>query len=874
LGPTEVKGVAQPINIYEVIATGSLHGHFDLAVRRGLTKFVGRQSELKQIAHALELARGAHGQIIAVVAEAGTGKSRLSYEFKATLAADCKVLEAYSVSHGKASAWLPVLALLHNYFGIQEVDDPVIRREKLRAALTTLDPALSETQSYLFTLLAIPENPDPIAHMDAQVKRRRTLEALKRIVLRESLKQPIVVIFEDLHWVDDQTQALLDLLADGIGNARVLMLVNYRPEYRHEWGNKSYYSQLRLDALGRESAAEMLSTILGDGVELNPLKRLIIERTEGNPFFIEEMVQALFDEGTIVRNGAVKLARSLSQMRLPPTVQGILASRIDRLPPAHKELLGTLAVIGRVSSLALIRRVAKRPDGKLEPMLAALQAGEFIYEVPAAAGIEYTFKHTLTQEVAYNSLLIEKRKELHERTAQAIESAFADQLNDHLTGLAYHYSRTDNASKAVEYLVQVGQQAIQRSAHAEAISNLNSAISRVHGLPDSRDRAQRLVRLELTRARALAITGQTSEVEQAFLRAREVSEHLDFTEELSSALLGLCGQYLAHGKFPTVYELAGEVERRAESAEDQGPLTVAIGIMGVAEYEMGDFLQARNHLETAISHYDRRHDKPVGVRTVYSPEVATRYYAGAALWYLGYPEQAVRRSNEAVALAQELSNPLDLASAGFAAGHLHLLRGEALAAQEIAERTIMLCSEQGLTYWLARARRLRAWALIEQGSTEESIAQVQNDFGSPGTIWKKLVGRHDRVQLIEAWIRIARRNPGCGAVGEMLAVANGNENDYLAADIYRLKGELQAGEGDTGVSEAESCFRRSINIAQKQSAKSIELRATTSLARLWASFGRCDEARATLAEIYNWFTEGFDTVDLKEAKALLEELSV
>jgi class 3 adenylate cyclase len=317
LGLIEVRGVAEPVNVYEVIGAGPLHGHFELAVRRGLTKFVGREGELKQMAHALELVHGGHGQIVAVVAEAGTGKSRLFYEFKTMLPADCKVLEAYSVSHGKASAWLPVLALLHDYFGIRETDDPSTRRDKLRAALATLDPALSDTQSYLFSLLAIAESPDLFAQMDPQVKRKRTLDALKRIVLRESLKQPIVIIFEDLHWIDDQTQTLLDLLADGIGNARALMLVNYRPEYRHEWGNKSYYSQLRLDPLGRENTAEMLATLLGDGVELNPLKRLIVERTEGNPFFIEEMVQALFDQGAIVRNGAVKVARSLSQVRLP-----------------------------------------------------------------------------------------------------------------------------------------------------------------------------------------------------------------------------------------------------------------------------------------------------------------------------------------------------------------------------------------------------------------------------------------------------------------------------------------------------------------------------------------------------------------------------
>src|SRR5712664_3989543 len=440
LGPTEVKGVEEPINVYEVIGVGPLHGHFDLAVRRCLTKFVGRESELKQMARALELARGGHGQIIAVVAEAGTGKSRLFYEFKVILPAECKVLEAYSVSHGKASAWLPVLELLYGYFGIEEAEDKARRRAKIETRISALDPALSDTLPLLYTLMGLHEGADPIAQMDPQIKRRRTLDAIKRVILRESLNQPTVVIFEDLHWIDGETQALLDLLADGIANARVLLLVNYRPEYRHEWGNKSYYAQLWLDALGRESAAEMLSTLLGEGVELNLLKRLVIERSEGNPFFIEEMVQGLFDDGALIRNGQVKIARPLSQLRLPSTVQGILASRIDRLPAEQKELLQTLAVIGRESLLGLLKKVVSRTEAQLQRMLGELQAGEFIYEQPATGDIAYVFKHALTQEVAYNSLLIERRKLLHEWIGYAIESLYASLLEDHLAELAHHYS--------------------------------------------------------------------------------------------------------------------------------------------------------------------------------------------------------------------------------------------------------------------------------------------------------------------------------------------------------------------------------------------------------------------------------------------------
>jgi len=383
LGPTAIKGLNAPVEVYEVVRAGPLRTHFQLAARRGLTRFVGRERELEQMKCALELARSGHGQLIAVVAEAGTGKSRLFYEFKAALPAESKLLEAFSVSHGKASAWLPVLELLRGYFGLRDADDPTTRREKVCSALAALDPVLGEVLPYLLGLLGIQEGADPLAEMDAQIRRRRTLEAIKRIILRESLEHALVVIFEDLHWIDSETQALLDLLAASGAGARLLLLVNYRPEYRHEWSGRGHYLQLRLDPLGGENAAAMLATLLGGSAELAPLKRLIAERTGGNPFFIEEMVQALFDEGALVRNGAVKVARSLSQLRLPPTVQGILASRIDRLSAEQKELLQTLAVIGRESPLGLIKKVASTSDARLERMLADLQTSEFIYEQPA-----------------------------------------------------------------------------------------------------------------------------------------------------------------------------------------------------------------------------------------------------------------------------------------------------------------------------------------------------------------------------------------------------------------------------------------------------------------------------------------------------------
>jgi len=301
LGATNVQGVSEAVNVYEVTGLGPLRTRLQRAVGRGLTKFVGRQREMDALKHAAEQAKGGRGQIVAAMAEPGVGKSRLFFEFKATSQSGWMVLETVSVSHGKASAYLPVIDLLRSYFDISPGDDER-KREKVAGGLSMLDPSLDDTRPYLFSLLRIIEGDDPLAQMDGQIKKRRTLEAIKRL-LRESLNQPLLVILEDLHWIDEQTQELLNLLADSIGTAKILLLLNYRPEYSHQWGNKTYYTQLRLDPLGRDSAAEMLSALLGDAVELGPLKRLVTERTEGNPFFMEEMVQTLFDQGVLVRNG-------------------------------------------------------------------------------------------------------------------------------------------------------------------------------------------------------------------------------------------------------------------------------------------------------------------------------------------------------------------------------------------------------------------------------------------------------------------------------------------------------------------------------------------------------------------------------------------
>jgi len=467
LGLTRVKGVSELINVFEVTGLGPLRTRLQRSAGRGLTKFVGREPEMEVLKRSAEQARAGHGQIVAAMAEAGTGKSRLFFEFKAVSQSGWMVLETFAVAHGKAAAYLPLIDLLHGYFGIDAGDDSRKRREKVAGKIAILDRALEDALPFLFGLLGIVEGDDPLAQVDGQVRKRRTLDAIKRMLLRESLNQPLMVIFEDLHWIDEQTQDFLNLLADSIGTAKVLLLLNYRPGYSHQWHSKTYYTQLRLDPLGRESAGEMLAALLGDSDDLAALKRLIIEKTEGTPFFMEEMVQALLEEGALVRNGTVKLTRPLAELKIPPTVQAILAARIDRLPSDAKELLQTLAVIGREFPLALIRAVIAKSDDELDRLLDDLQLGEFIYEQPTVADPEYIFKHALTQEVAYNSVLVERRKVLHERIGAALEALYASSIDDHLVELAHHYGRSANVDAAVQYLTSAGKQKMEEARRVE-----------------------------------------------------------------------------------------------------------------------------------------------------------------------------------------------------------------------------------------------------------------------------------------------------------------------------------------------------------------------------------------------------------------------
>ena len=496
-----------------------------------VSKFVGREGELARMNHALELARRGRGQIVAVVGEAGIGKSRLFHEFKSASQSGWMVLSARSVSHGKTLAYRPVMDLLKNYFEMT-VYGRVARKDKWRTPDTGYVPNL-------YALIGVAEGEYTFGYVDAQANKRRILDAIKRILLREALNQPLMLIFEDLQWIDEETEALLNLLADSIGTSKLLLLVSYRPEYSHRWGRKSYYSELRVEPLGFESANEILSTLVGTSDDLKPLKRLIIERTKGNPFFIEESVQMLLDEGTLVGNGSIKITKPVSEINIPSTVDAILASRIERLPLDEKEVLQTIAAIGREFALSILKGVVAKPDDELERMLADLHSREFINEQSATDDIEYAFKHALTQEVAYNSLPLKRSKLLHERIGSVLEASCSRTLDDHLGELAHHYVRSSNVGKAVEYLERAGKQAVTWGALKEARIHFKNAIAALGATSGVSERFEREFDLQLALVEVLlSMSGPVTDEDLAEIRRlQELGEKIGDRGYLMSALI-------------------------------------------------------------------------------------------------------------------------------------------------------------------------------------------------------------------------------------------------------------------------------------------------------------------------------------------------
>jgi class 3 adenylate cyclase/predicted ATPase len=874
LGPVAVKGLDTPMEVYELLGVLPVRSRLEAAATRGLTPFVGRQREVETLRHALARAQAGHGQVVGVQGEPGVGKTRLFHEFThAHPLQGWLCLETWSMSYGKATAYLPVLDLLKTYFQLEARDDARRMREKVTGKLLTLDPALQPTLPAFLALLDISGEDPQWQALDPSHRRQRTLEALKRLMLRESQLQPLCLVVENLHWIDTESQAWLDRLIESLPTARLLLLVNFRPEYQHGWGSKSYYTQLRLHPLPSESAEELLQALLGTDQTLQPLKRLLIGRTEGNPFFLEESVRTLVESQVLTgERGAYRLARALPSIQVPPTVQAVLAARIDRLLPEEKRLLQAAAVVGKDVPYPLLQAIAEVPEEALRRGLTHLQAAEFLYEMSLFPDLEYTFKHALTHQVVYGTMLQERKKILHERVVQAIERLYPDRLSEQVERLAHHAAAAGLDEKAVHYRHLAGMRASERSANIEAIAHLTTGLDLLGNLEDSPKRRQQELALRIALGPVLitARGPRTAEVAENYTKARELCAQLPESFLHFAALWGI---WRVSENWRTKRDVAYSLSAVAERLGDPGLRLQAHHCLWANLFHLGQHDASCEHAAKGLQIYGEGDYQTHSLSYAgHDPKVCALGERALSLWLLGFPERSLGAIREAMAWAQTLAHAGTMAHGMDYRLMVHRYRGDVPVVRRYAEEMMAFGEKHDLPVQRAQGKVFLGWATAEEGELERGLALMHEGL----EVQKAIDTREDFPVFFEmlagAYARCGRRDLAQDLLAEILEETERTDLCYWTAELYRVRGEVLLSMTPNGEDESEGWLNRAVDLARVQQVKSLELRAAISLARLETRRGRLDRAQALLAPVCGWFHEGFDTVDLIEAKRVLDRL--
>jgi predicted ATPase/class 3 adenylate cyclase len=879
LGKVELKGKEKLLEAYKLFKAGEVETRIEASVAKGLTRFVGRKNSMAALREALEEAKAGSGQVVGVVGEAGVGKSRILLEFKNPLPQNEYVhLEGRCFQYGVSMSYLPFLDILRIYFDIKEGDQEFIIKKKMADKIAELDEKLENALSPLMELLSLKVEDEDFIKLEPQQKRQRTFEAIRNLLIRISQERPLVLAVEDMHWIDKTSEEFLSYLIGSLANTHILLVLLYRPEYTHQWGSKSYYRKIGLNQLTVKSSAELVHAILEGGNVSPEIIERILNRTSGNPLYMEELTHSLLENGSIQKKDhQFVLSVKGSEIQVPDTIQGIIAARMDRLEDSLKRTMQVASVIGRDFAFRILQTITGLRE-ELKAHLLNLQGLEFIYEKSLFPELEYIFKHALTQEVAYNSLLLKRRKEIHEKIGEAIEQIYAERLEEFYEMLAYHFVQGEVWHKAVIYLRQAGGRAMKKSAYVEAIAHLRKGLEVFPRLPETADRAELELALQFDLAASLIVSkgGSAHEVEQAYARALELCRQVGETPKLIPVLQGLRRLYSLRGERgdgQRARELGEQLLTLAQRQNDTALLQEAHWALGQTLYYLGELNPARTHLEQSSAFYKPQSLSSQVSRFAAGTQIACLVHMAWALWALGYPDQALETGHEAISLAHELSHPFTLAFAFWGMAQLNQYRREVQATLERAEATITLSKEQGFPLWVDYGTPLLAWTLVMQGKTEEGIAQIRQIMANKPTAgisnaaWTMVYAL-----LVEAYGAAGQTEEGLDMVAEALALVEKTGFRYHEAEIVRLQGELLLKQAAPDSRQAETCLHRALDLARRQQAKSLELRAAVSLSRLWHRHGKKEEACRLLKEIYGWFTEGFDTPDLQKAKALLEEL--
>jgi len=873
LGAVTVKGLEAPTPVYELTGIIPARSRLQARAARGLTRFVGRERELEQLAQARERAAAGHGQTVAIVGEAGVGKSRLVWEFvRSHRTEGWLVLESGSVSYGKATPYLPVIELLKAYLGIQERDGPRAICERVAGKLLTLDRALEPLQTPLLALLDVPVEDAAWEALDPPQRRQRTLEAVKRLLLRESQVQPLLVVFEDLHWIDSETQALLDGLVESLPTARLLLLVNYRPEYQHGWGGKTYYTQLRIDPLRPESAEELLTALLGEDRTLEPLKQVLIERTEGNPFFLEESVQTLVETQVLAgQRGGYRLERAPEAWQIPATAQAILAARIDRLPPEDKRLLQAAAVIGKDVPFALLQAIADVPEESLRRGLTHLQAAEFLYETSLFPDLEYTFKHALTHEVAYGSLLQDRRRPLHARIVEAIEALYSERLTEHVERLAHHAFRGELREKAVLYLRQAGAKAFGRSANREAVACFEQALVALPHLPETRETLEQAIDLRFDLRNALLPLGDFERIVGYLREAEDLARKLGDQRRLGWVSVYMSHSFLITG-YPTEARTAGQRAQAIAEMLADVPLKIGAEIyLGAAYIASGNYRPAEDFLRKAVQSFEGDPSRErFGLHGLAA--VLSYWYLGWSLAERGAFDEGIAIGLGAVPVAEAAGHPYSLVVACCRLADLYAGKGDFGQAVRLLERGLAVARDWDVPLVSPIAMESLGYVYALSGRVVEGLPLLRQALKSLESIGATQYHSLALLHLGQAWVLAGPLEEALACARPVLTLARERGQRGYEAWALRLLGEIASHRDPPDVGTAEAHYGAAIGLASELGMRPLVAHCHLGLGKLYRGTGQRQEAQAHLATAATMYREMDMPFWLEQAEAELGQL--
>jgi class 3 adenylate cyclase/predicted ATPase len=871
LGAVTLKGFAAPVRAWRVLREGTAESRFEALHAAALTPLVGREEELELLGRRWRRAQTGTGQVVLLAGEPGIGKSRLVAALQERIEGEPHTRLRYFCSpHHQDSALHPFIAQLQRTAGFEREDTPEARLDKLRAVLSPALPP-DEDVAVLAELLSIPtgDRYPPIA-LTPQRKKERSFNALVRQLEGLARRHPVMIVFEDAQWIDPSSRELLDWTVERVASLPALVLITFRPEFQSAWTGKSHVSAMVLNRLDQSAGAALIRSMIGARTLSSELVDEIAERTDGVPLFVEELTKAVLEAGAAGVARAVSAA-PLPGLAVPTTLHASLMARLDRIGPIAKEVAQAGAAIGREFSYDLLAAAAHRSDSELRAALDRLIGAGLVFRRGEPPDANFLFKHALVQDAAYGTLLRGQRRELHARIARALEERLATAAEAQPEILAQHCGNAGLIEKAVNYWQEAGKRSKARSAMAEAIRQMRKALDLLPHLPDTPERQRIELQLQLALGGALiAAKGHAAEeTGKAYARARRLCELLNDTPNLLKALWGEFVHHHVRAETNRSHRAAEELLDLAGRQNDTASLVAGHRAVGDSWLHRGELGPARAHLEQGLALYDPAQHRSLTILFAENARVAMLSFLSLTLGLLGFADQARARSGEALAEAHELSHPISLAFALSVACRLHFVLGDPRTVRVLADGLIALTTEQGFAFFLAMGTAYRGWTLVEAGEAEPGMDLLRRGiegFQASGAAWTL---PFYLAQLATAHAKAGRPEDGLGRLSEALALTEKSGVRWFEAELHRRRGELLR----TAHPGAEAAFRRAIAIARRQDAKLWELRASTCLARMWREQGKRTAARELLAPVFGSFTEGFDTLDLKEAKALLDVLT-